>query len=145
VHRDRREGGLAHRLRREERFLREAEARVGVGHVITTVDVFVLAIKAGLLTVEEADADKLRSFKRLLPDSVTEVTILADRGFGDIDLYDMLRAELWLRLHHPLPQVHPLPRRVGGGAARRGLGPEQRPALLLPHARVTGAKLLHVP
>lgn len=43
----------------KRRFLREAEARVGVGHVITTVDVFVLAIKAGLLTVEEADADKL--------------------------------------------------------------------------------------
>lgn len=41
------------------RFLREAEARIGVGRVITTVDVFVLAIKAGLLTVEDADADKL--------------------------------------------------------------------------------------
>lgn len=43
----------------KRRFLREAEARVGVGHVITTVDVFVLAIQAGLLTVEEADADKI--------------------------------------------------------------------------------------
>jgi hypothetical protein len=43
----------------KRRFLREAEARVGVGHVITTVDVFVLAIKAGLLTVEEADVDKI--------------------------------------------------------------------------------------
>jgi predicted nucleic acid-binding protein len=42
----------------KRRFLREAEARVGVGHIITTVDVFVLAINAGRLTVEEADADK---------------------------------------------------------------------------------------
>ena len=42
-----------------KRFLREAEARVGVGRVITTVDVFVLAIRAGLLTVEDADSDKL--------------------------------------------------------------------------------------
>jgi predicted nucleic acid-binding protein len=43
----------------KKRFLREVEARVGVGRVITTVDVFVLAIKAGLLTVEDADADKV--------------------------------------------------------------------------------------
>lgn len=43
----------------KRRFLREAEARLGVGRVITTVDVIVLAIKAGLLTVEDADADKL--------------------------------------------------------------------------------------
>lgn len=43
----------------KKRFLREATARVGVGHVLTTVDVFVLAIKAGLLTVEDADADKV--------------------------------------------------------------------------------------
>jgi len=43
----------------KRRFLREAEARVGLGRVITTVDVFVLAIRAELLTVEDADADKL--------------------------------------------------------------------------------------
>lgn len=41
-----------------KRFLREAEARLGADHVLTTVDVFVLAIKAGLLTIEDADADK---------------------------------------------------------------------------------------
>jgi predicted nucleic acid-binding protein len=39
------------------RFLREVEARVGLARGITTVDLFVLAIKAGLLTIEEADAD----------------------------------------------------------------------------------------
>ena len=43
----------------KRRFLREANARVGTGHVLTTVDVFVLAIKAGLLSVEDADADKV--------------------------------------------------------------------------------------
>ncbi len=43
----------------KKRFLREATSRVGVGHVLTTVDVFVLAIKAGLLTIEQADADKI--------------------------------------------------------------------------------------
>ena len=59
------------------RFLREADARVGVGRVITTVDLFVLAIKAGLLSIEEADADLLtlgsrrfrvsfRSFREIL-------------------------------------------------------------------------------
>ncbi|MCL2779731.1 MAG: hypothetical protein FWD73_17200 [Polyangiaceae bacterium] len=53
----------------KKRFLREAEARVGVGRVITTVDVFVLAIKAGLLTIEDADADKrtLESKKFKMP------------------------------------------------------------------------------
>lgn len=60
MHRDRREGGGWYIASDEKkRFLREAEARVGAGRVITTVDVFVLAIKAGLLTIEDADADKL--------------------------------------------------------------------------------------
>lgn len=44
----------------QKRFLREAEGHVGVGNVITTVDMFVLAINAGLLTIEEADADKVK-------------------------------------------------------------------------------------
>lgn len=54
----------------KKRFLREAIARVGAGHVLTTVDLFVLAITAGLLSVEEADADKVtlegRRFKRVV-------------------------------------------------------------------------------
>lgn len=40
------------------RFRREAEARVGSARILGTVDVFVLAIRAGLLTIDEADADK---------------------------------------------------------------------------------------
>lgn len=43
----------------KKRFLREATERVGAGRIITTVDIFVLAIKVGLLTVEDADADKV--------------------------------------------------------------------------------------
>src|SRR5690606_13504522 len=42
----------------KKRFLREAIARVGAEIVITTIDILVLAIKAGLLTVDEADTDK---------------------------------------------------------------------------------------
>lgn len=42
----------------KKRFLREAEARLGAGRIITTVDVFVLSIQAGLLSIEDADADK---------------------------------------------------------------------------------------
>jgi predicted nucleic acid-binding protein len=38
----------------KKRFLREAKARVGVGRVITTVDVFVLAIKAGVRVLSGA-------------------------------------------------------------------------------------------
>lgn len=44
----------------KRRFLREVEARVGVGRVLTTADLFVLGIKAGVISVEDADADKLR-------------------------------------------------------------------------------------
>jgi predicted nucleic acid-binding protein len=51
----------------KRRFRREAVARVGSGRILGTVDVFVLAIKAGLITVDDADADKavleLRKFK----------------------------------------------------------------------------------
>jgi len=51
----------------KRRFRREAEARVGRERIFGTVEVFVLAIEAGLITVEQADADKLvlesRKFK----------------------------------------------------------------------------------
>jgi len=51
----------------KRRFRREAEARVGGDRILGTVELFVLAIEAGLITVEQADADKLvlesRKFK----------------------------------------------------------------------------------
>ena len=53
----------------KRRFRREAEARVGSRRILGTVDIFVLAIKAGILSIDEADADKLvlesRKFKVL--------------------------------------------------------------------------------
>ena len=39
-------------------FLREATSRVGAGRVLTTIDLFVLAIKAGLISVDDADREK---------------------------------------------------------------------------------------
>ena len=42
----------------KRRFRREAENRIGSGRIIGTRDLYVLAIQAGLITVEEADADK---------------------------------------------------------------------------------------
>lgn len=51
----------------KRRFRREAEARLGGERILGTVELFVLAIEAGLVTVEQADADKLalesRKFK----------------------------------------------------------------------------------
>jgi len=42
----------------KRRFRREAVNRIGSGRIIGTRDLYVLAIQAGLITVEEADADK---------------------------------------------------------------------------------------
>lgn len=40
------------------RFRREVFARLGEGRLLTTPSIYVLAIRAGLLSVAEADADK---------------------------------------------------------------------------------------
>ena len=42
----------------KRRFRPEVEARLGNGRLIETADLFVQAIRAGLITVEEADLDK---------------------------------------------------------------------------------------
>ncbi len=42
----------------KKRFRREAEARLGVDRILTTPGIFVLAIRRGLLSVQQADADK---------------------------------------------------------------------------------------
>ena len=42
----------------KRRFRREAEARLGAERILGTVELFVLAIEAGLIPVEQADADK---------------------------------------------------------------------------------------
>jgi predicted nucleic acid-binding protein len=40
------------------RFRREAETRLGAGSILRTQDLFVLAIRESLITIEQADADK---------------------------------------------------------------------------------------
>lgn len=40
------------------RFRREAITRLGEGRILTTPELFVMAIRAGVLTVDQADADK---------------------------------------------------------------------------------------
>jgi predicted nucleic acid-binding protein len=42
----------------KRRFRREAEDRIGRDRLLGTADLYVLAIRAGILTVEEADVDK---------------------------------------------------------------------------------------
>ena len=42
----------------QRRFRREAERRIGADRIIGTKDLYLLAIRAGLLTVEQADEDK---------------------------------------------------------------------------------------
>lgn len=43
----------------KRRFRREAENRIGSGRIIGTRDLYILAIQAGLITVKEADTDKV--------------------------------------------------------------------------------------
>ncbi len=42
----------------QKRFRREAERRIGAGWTMGTKDLYLLAIRAGLPTVEQADEDK---------------------------------------------------------------------------------------
>jgi hypothetical protein len=82
----------------------------------------------------------LRTFKRLLPDSIKQVVVLADRGFGDVELYDMLKGELgfdYLIRFRKCIKV-----RDAAGTARHGgeWVPRNGSALLLPNAKVTGKK-----
>ncbi len=42
----------------KRRFRREAASRIGADQILGTVDLYVHAIRAGLVTIEEADADK---------------------------------------------------------------------------------------
>jgi predicted nucleic acid-binding protein len=48
----------------KRRFRREARARIGPDRLLGTPELLVLAIQAGLLTIEEADADKAVLEKR---------------------------------------------------------------------------------
>lgn len=66
----------------KRRFRREALSRLGPGRLMTTPGLLVLAIRAGLLTLEEADRDKqtLESHRfRMSFRSFREVVALAER------------------------------------------------------------------
>jgi hypothetical protein len=82
----------------------------------------------------------LRAFKCMLPNSVREVRVLADRGFGDIKLYDMLKAELGF--DYVIRFRKCITVRDAAGTARTGgeWVPSNGRALLIPHAKVTGDK-----
>jgi len=82
----------------------------------------------------------LRTFKGLLPPTVKNVVVLADRGFGDIELYDMLKAELGF--DYVIRFRRCIVVRDAAGAARHGKDwvPCNGRALLLPNAKVTGKK-----
>jgi predicted nucleic acid-binding protein len=43
----------------KKRFRREAEARIGKDRILGTADLFVLAIRAQILSIDDADSDKL--------------------------------------------------------------------------------------
>jgi len=82
----------------------------------------------------------LRLFKKLLPDCVKQVIVLADRGFADVELYDMLSGELGfdfvVRFRGGLVV------RDEDGVARYGRQwvPSNGRARLLPNAKVTGQR-----
>jgi predicted nucleic acid-binding protein len=69
----------------KRRFRREVQARLGTGRLITTAGLFVLAIRAGLLSVEQSDQAKalleqhrfrmaFGSFRELLKDNGSDDT-----------------------------------------------------------------------
>jgi hypothetical protein len=82
----------------------------------------------------------LRLFKKLLPETVEQVIVLADRGFADVDLYDMLKAELGFdfvirfRAGMIVRDEH--------GVARYGSEwvPSNGWALRMPNAKITGKR-----
>ncbi len=88
----------------------------------------------------EHEDQLLRRFKRLMPATISHVTILADRGFGDIELYDMLRGELGF--HYLIRFRKGITVRDETGNAKKGGDwvPKNGHALLLPRAQVTARK-----
>jgi hypothetical protein len=82
----------------------------------------------------------LRLFKGLLPPSVKQVIVIADRGFGDVNLYDMLKGELGF--DYVIRFREGLTVRDDSGTAKKGRQwvPSNGVARLLPKAKVTGKR-----
>jgi len=88
----------------------------------------------------EHEDELLRTFKRLLPDTVKHVTILADRGFGDVKLYDMLKGELGFDYIIRFRKCIKVRDEAGTARPAGDWVPSNGRALLLPHAKVTGER-----
>jgi hypothetical protein len=82
----------------------------------------------------------LRRFKRLLPAQIERVVVLADRGFADTKLYDMLTGELGF--DYVIRFRKSIKVRDAAGNAKSGgeWVPSNGRALLLENAKVTGDK-----
>lgn len=85
----------------------------------------------------EHEDELLRTLKRLLPESVKQVTVLADRGFGDIKLYDMLKAELEFDFIIRFRGCIKVRDETGERRFAKDWVPSNGSALRLPHAKLT--------
>jgi predicted nucleic acid-binding protein len=79
----------------KRRFRREAARRIGDERIIGTADLFIHAIRAGLVTLEEADADKA-----LLEESARAQQALGESA--DRELLELPRTFLALEVHRLL-------------------------------------------
>jgi len=82
----------------------------------------------------------LRRLHRCLPETAKEVIILADRGFGDTDLYDMLRGELGFYFAIRFRQGITVEDTSGHAQPGAGWVPSNGRARLLENAKVTGKR-----
>lgn len=84
------------------------------------------------------EEDVLRRLRELVP-AGTSVTVLADRGFADVELYRLIR-ELGFRFVIRFRGAIVVESREGSVGPASGWTPGNGSALLLPHARVTRSR-----
>jgi hypothetical protein len=82
----------------------------------------------------------LRKFKCLMPESVKNVTVLADRGFGDIELYEMLQYELGFDFAIRFRGCIMVRDEEGNARPAKEWVPSNGRERWIPNARVTGKK-----
>lgn len=85
----------------------------------------------------EYEDDLLRWFKRLLPETVRQVTVLADRGFGDVELYALLKLGLGFDYIIRFRGCIRVQDEHGHAAPARKWVPSNGRARLLTHAKLT--------
>jgi hypothetical protein len=89
----------------------------------------------------ELEDELLRTFERLMPATVGEVIVLADRGFGDIKRYQMLHGEL--NFHYVIRFRDCILVEAMSGEARHACDwvPKNGQPLWIPRARVTTQRI----